>query len=370
MHETIIFCSRWRCGYCKVTTVQELSMKMHQKKKHSTSVPLIHEIIRNDKTQSPKMTGQVKSPYCSPKKVTLSSCMPICNVEFGEEDENCDLFECRLCGLVGNMKELYVHNYNAHPHNKQVQVSFKGGKRFHCTEVGCNFKSQAVTTLRKHFESLHPNKRFTYKIQVIAQPEIVDDNSVISVNPHRNKKYRCPTCEFASDLEAEVLSHLKSHLLYKCLLCSMVFSSAVAGKSHVEELHGIIAEGNLIPIMSSDLITKNSPPVKVIYTARKSTALGGVKHIKRQVARKSTSRLPNSWKSLIELPTHLDSNSLSAKEFSFYGKPKTAENFNSVKTSLVFGNRTMNLTVAQFAKLFDISPKLVLTDLKNTPIHS
>lgn len=369
---------RWRCGYCKVTTVQEKGMKLHLANKHPNSFPLFREIANTNTSPTKKVRNNVPNKVSVPATSPVRKTSPgpsIGGVDFRDEDENSDLFECRLCGLVGTMKELYVHNYNAHPHNKQVQVSFKGGKRFHCAEMGCSHVSQAYAPLKIHYEVYHPNKAVNYKMQVIAQPEIVDDHleQVVNRLAKSNKRFHCPTCDFASDLEPEVIAHLKSHLLYKCLLCNTVFSSPVAGKSHIQELHCVPHEGNLKAIMSSDLITKNSPPIKVIYTARKSTALGSRISVRRQIARKSTSRLPGTWKTLVKSSDCLESDdldSLSAKEFSFYGKQRTVENFNAVKFSMMVGNQSMNLTVTQLSKIIDINPKLLIRDLKYTPVHS
>ncbi|XP_075218375.1 uncharacterized protein LOC142323088 [Lycorma delicatula] len=347
---------RWICGYCTVTTVQERSMKAHLAKKHSTFLPLMHRLV-DSKTLQPVSPG------------AMTACG---GINDSSEDESSDIFECRLCGLMGTMKELYVHNYNAHPHNKQVQVRFKEGRRFECGEVSCDFVTQSLISLREHFKLQHVNKRVHYKMKVVMKPQIADDLSPEDSMPQvqKNRLYHCPTCDFACDEQTEAISHLKIHLLYKCILCDTVFSSPATGRVHLKDVHKVTASGHLKPIMSSDLITECSPPVKVIYTARKSTAMGPRNIVKRQTARKSTTHLPDTWKRNLKLQNYLDTDSLTAQEFSYYGKPRTVENYASLKTSLVLGNQNMNLTVTQFSKIFDINPKLLITDLKYKGFNS
>nr|XP_034181441.1 uncharacterized protein LOC117604928 isoform X2 [Osmia lignaria] len=203
------------------------------------------------------------------------------------------------------------------------------------------------------------------------------------------KGYVCPECSFTTTFINVMKNHVSKHInLLKCKHCDKTFSSSPQVSSHNAEEHPDMElkiesiqnyESQLENIMAKVKWQKTSPntqntdekegivePGKRQAVARKSTTKNTARpnHIPykiKAVARKSTN--PHS-RYLLNNKMN-DKQSVNSKGFTYYGLPRIPVNLAKLNTYMVVGGHRMKVNCTTLAQLINISPKIILKDVKH-----
>lgn len=235
----------------------------------------------------------------------------------------------------------------------------------------CNELCDSEVKIKTHHGMFHSHLPLNFKRQ--------DKNKV-------PKGYVCPECSFTTTFINVMKNHVSKHInLLKCKHCDKTFSSPPQVSSHNAEEHPDMElkiesiqnyESQLESIMAKVKWQRTSSntdekegiiePAKRQAVARKSTTKNTTRpnHVPykiKAVARKSTN--PHSRYLLSNKMN--DKQSVISKGFTYYGLPRIPVNLAKLNTYMVVGGHRMKVNCTTLAQLINISPKIILKDLKH-----
>ncbi|XP_057319412.1 uncharacterized protein LOC130663885 [Microplitis mediator] len=214
--------------------------------------------------------------------------------------------------------------------------------------------------------------------------------------------YACTVCDFSNVSLMRVKRHIGKHYdNYRCKRCDENFPTIALATQHSTKEHPSLAaaiEGtisnldSLLAGITETYVTSNSStnsgnddtiPSHEIFrnlgVAKKSTTKQLLRpstgSVVRAVAKKSTHPLPRYPPGVVfpidDLEGDLDGQSSTKSEgFSYYGLPREPIDLSNLSTTMTVGSFKTKIECTALAKLFNIDPNVILTDIQTEQKYS